>query len=176
MRYLWGILLLLFSPPCFAQTYFGDGNGTSGVNGSCCNWTQTSDLNGQVCSAEDLVKIPTCRVITAAQFNTFVSALGANTKRSKSITVSAGSPCLGSCGGGTLDPGSTDGQGSISFSGVSFTTSCALVFGLSPYNGSGCKIDLTGTTGRGVVTTTTGFTVSLQGAIPNGKIVYFCPQ
>ncbi len=176
MRFLWWALLLLSSSTCFAQTYFGDVNGTSGVNGSCCNWTQTSDLNGQSCSSADLAKIPTCQVISAAQFATFVAAVGANTKKSKLVSVSAGSPSLGSCSGGTLDPGSTDGQGSISFSGVSVSTSCSLTFGSPPYNGTGCKVDLTGTTGRGITTTTTGFTVSLQGAIPNGKITYFCPQ
>ncbi len=176
MKYLCVILALVISPVANAQTFFGDGNGTSGRGGSCCNWAATSDLNGQVCSAIMLSGIPTCQVITRAQFNAFIAAESAGTKQSRNVIVSTGSPSLGSCSGGTLDLGSTDGQGSISFSGVSVSTSCSLTFGSPPYSGTGCKVDLTGTTGRGVATTTTGFTVSLQGAIPNGKITYFCPQ
>ncbi len=176
MIYLFAFLVFMFSWSANAQTFFGDGNGTGGRGGSCCNWTATSDLNGQVCSASMLSTIPTCQVITRTQFNAFVAAAGAGTKQSRTVIVSTGSPSLSSCSGGSLDPGSTDGQGSISFSGVSVSTSCGLTFGSPPYNGTGCKIDLTGTTGRGITTTATGFTVSLQGAIPNGKIIYFCPQ
>jgi len=171
------IAFLLLLPQCtYAQTYLGDGGGTSGLNGSCCNWTAQIDASGKACDANSLLDHPTCQVITKAQFNAFAAAARGSQKLTKAVSISVGVPILGSCTGGTLDPGSTDGQGSITFSGGSVATNCTLTFGSPPYNGVGCKVDLTVTTGRGVTTTPTGFTVALQGAIPNGKLVYFCPQ
>ncbi len=176
MKYIIVILSFLFPWYAQAQTYLGDGGGTSGLKGSCCNWTGQIDASGKVCDANILLEHPTCQVITKVQFDAFATAARGNQKSTKTVSVSVGTPTLSSCSGGTLDPGSADGQGSITFSGVSVATNCTLTFGSTPYTGAGCKVDLTVATGRGVITTATAFTVSLQGAIPNGKLVYFCPQ
>lgn len=68
-------LFLLLSPAALAQTFLGDGNGTSGKGGSCCNWTAMIDASGQSCPVSELAARPTCQVITQTQWQTFVTSV-----------------------------------------------------------------------------------------------------
>ena len=61
-----------------AQTYFGDGTGTSGLGGSCCNWVAVKSSNGQTCPADQLALHPTCTVITLTQYNAYLTSVSSS--------------------------------------------------------------------------------------------------
>lgn len=68
------IAFLLFCSTVSAQTYLGDGTGTSGLGGSCCNWVFKLDASGLSCPSDQVVTHPTCAVISAGQYNAYFTA------------------------------------------------------------------------------------------------------
>jgi hypothetical protein len=68
------VLLLLCWHVAKAQTYLGDGNGTSGLGGTCCNWVAFLDASSGSCDAGAVAAHPNCQVITLTQYNTFITA------------------------------------------------------------------------------------------------------
>lgn len=60
------LLIIFFTLSARAQVYVGDGGGTSGKQGSCCNWVVYNPTTS-VCSPGQILQYPSCQVITQAQ-------------------------------------------------------------------------------------------------------------
>jgi hypothetical protein len=77
MKLLPAVCLMLFMPSiASAQVFLGDGNGTSGVGGSCCTWTAQINTGG-ACPADQVATHPACQVITTAQYSAYQTAVTA---------------------------------------------------------------------------------------------------
>lgn len=74
IRILCIAVVVLYIPAAMAQTYLGDGNSTSGIGGSCCNWVATIDASNQACPASQLAIHPTCTTISLGQYTTYLTA------------------------------------------------------------------------------------------------------
>jgi hypothetical protein len=66
--------LVSLSHAAASQTYLGDGNGTAGFGGTCCNWTAQSNVALDSCPADQLANHPACQVITKAQYDAYFAA------------------------------------------------------------------------------------------------------